>query len=62
MPDELLSVKELAAKLKRSESYVWCMVRIGFRMTGGRATLERALRFLSKNPKPCRRNGSAEGH
>lgn len=50
--EELLTVKELAYRLKRSESYVWAMRRAGFRMVGGRTTLTAALLFLTKVPKP----------
>lgn len=52
MSDELLTVCELAAKLKRAESYVWAMRRRGFRMIAGRAYLRDALSFLEKCPQP----------
>lgn len=51
--EELLSVKELAIRLKRSESYVWAMRRRGFRMIAGRTTMTAALQFLVKVPNPC---------
>lgn len=52
MANELLSVCELAASLKRSESYVWAMRRRGFEMVGGRATLSEARAFLRGCPHP----------
>lgn len=51
----LLTIKELAAELKRSRMYVFAMRRRGFTMPGNRATLAAALEWLSKNPKPTRR-------
>jgi hypothetical protein len=56
---ELYSVKELAAKLKRSERYVWWMRRRGFPMPGDRATLTAAIVWLAKNPFPSQRNNGA---
>lgn len=53
--DELLSVKELAARLKRSEAYVWQMRKRGFRMVAGRTTLGAAIAFLSRCPRPFSR-------
>lgn len=50
--EELLSMKELAARLKRSESYVKQMKRRGFRPIGGRSTLREALGWLARNPRP----------
>lgn len=49
---DLLSTKELAVALKRSESYVKQMKRRGFRMVGGRTTLRDALGWLARNPRP----------
>ncbi len=51
--EKLLSVKELAAALSRSERYVYYMCAKGFPMDGGRATLSAALRWLRRNPRPC---------
>jgi hypothetical protein len=56
MNSELLSRKELAMKLKRAPSYITAMKRLGFRMPGGRATLQEARAFLRKYPMP-RRSG-----
>ncbi len=53
--DELLSCKELAARLKRSDPYVEWMKRKGFKMIAGRTTLRAALKWLSVNPRPCSR-------
>lgn len=53
--EELLSIKELAQKLKRSESYIFAMKRRGFKMLAGRTTLSAALKFLSVTPSPCSR-------
>lgn len=52
MPDDLLSVKELAGRLRRCANYVWAMRRRGFPMPGGRATVGEARRWLRRNPKP----------
>lgn len=48
----LLTAKELASELNRSVHYIYQMRRRGFRMIGGRATLESAMKWLDKNPKP----------
>jgi len=53
--DELLSCKELAARLKWSESYVEWMKRRGFQLVAGRTSLRVALRWLQVNPNPCAR-------
>jgi hypothetical protein len=55
MNEELLSIKELAQKLKRSVRYVLAMRRRGFRMPGDRTTLTSAIDWLDKNPRPSRR-------
>lgn len=54
-PNDLLSIKDLARKLGRSERYVKYMVARGFKMIAGRATVTDALTWLDHNPKPCRR-------
>lgn len=54
---KLLSVKEIASQIGRSDRYVWWMRQKGFKMVAGRATLEDAMRFLEANPKPSRRKG-----
>lgn len=46
----LLTVKEVAVKLKRSPAYVYKMKRAGFTMTAGRATLSEAICWLKSNP------------
>lgn len=48
--DELLSVKELAARLGYSERYIRAMKRDGFRMPGRRASVREALHWLEKHP------------
>jgi hypothetical protein len=48
--NELMSVKELAASLKRTPRYVQAMRRDGFIMPGNRATVNQALIWLSENP------------
>lgn len=48
--DELLSIKELADRLKRSRCYVAAMKRDGFPMPGNRATVNHALHWLTENP------------
>lgn len=53
--NELLSSKELAARLKRSLRYVRAMQARGFVMAGGRTTLAAALDWLRDNPKPSRK-------
>ena len=50
--EQLLSIKELARALNRSESYVYHMTRAGFKMFAGRATLKSALTWLSTHPHP----------
>lgn len=50
---ELLSVKELAAVLKKSEMFVYYMRWTGFEMPGGVAKLSDALEFLKRHPNPC---------
>jgi predicted DNA-binding transcriptional regulator AlpA len=52
--EELLSVKQVAAKLGRPDSYVYAMIRRGFRMVAGRTTMTAVLRWLAipKNEKP----------
>ena len=54
--DPLLSMKELAAELKRGRTYVWAMKRRGFLMPGGRARLSEALTWLKTHPLPCSLN------
>jgi hypothetical protein len=51
-PERLLSVKEIAAALGHSRTYVEAMKRRGFLMPGGRTTLERARAWLERNPHP----------
>lgn len=51
----LLSVKELAAALGRTQRYVWHMRARGFVMIGGRATLVEARAWLAAHPFPCAR-------
>lgn len=51
-PIELLSSKELAARLKRHVKYVYAMRARGFRMVAGRTTLAAALAWLARNPQP----------
>lgn len=49
----LLSAKELAKELGRSEGYVRHMIMCGFRMRYGRNTIEEAMAFLENHPHPC---------
>lgn len=60
--EELLSMKQLAAKLGRSYSYVRAMRRVGFRMVAGRTTLTAAVAWLAKNPEPCRVKTQTDTH
>ena len=48
--DDLLDRKGLAEKLLRHRSYIDAMVRDGFRMPGGRATVNQAIRWLINHP------------
>lgn len=48
--EELLSVKELAERLKYTARYVYAMRRDGFVMPGGRASVNDALQWLRENP------------
>ena len=55
LPDswtELVTVKELAARIKYAESAVWQMRRRGFQMIAGRSTVEMAMEWLAVNGKP----------
>jgi DNA-binding CsgD family transcriptional regulator len=56
MTEKLLSIKEIADRLGRSESYIFAMKRNGFKMTGNRATLTEARSFLLICPKPRAKN------
>jgi hypothetical protein len=47
---ELLSVKELADRLKYTPRYVYAMRRDGFEMPGNRASVQMALDWLRENP------------
>lgn len=49
--DELLCVKELADRIKRTPRYVYAMKRDGFAMPGGLATVRQALDWLTDNPR-----------
>ena len=51
----ILTIKELAAALRRSRSYVQWMKRRGFRMPGNRATVAEARLWLDQHQKPCQR-------
>jgi predicted sugar kinase len=51
-PEQLLTIKELAATLGRSRTYVAAMKRAGFMMPGGQATLSEARAWLARNPPP----------
>ncbi len=51
MDDELLSVKELAGRLRYSPGYVYAMRRDGFSMPGGRASVRQAIGWLSDHPQ-----------
>lgn len=48
--DELLCVKELAERIKRTPRYIYAMKRDGFQMPGGLATVRQALDWLGNNP------------
>lgn len=49
---QLLTIKELAAALKKDRRYVSYMKRMGFIMPGGVATVEEARSWLARNPSP----------
>lgn len=53
--NELLTIKELAAALKKSRSYIQAMKRRGFQMPGGVATIDEARAWLRSHPEPTRR-------
>ena len=59
--EELLTPKELAAKLKRARSYVTAMQSRGFRFLAGRTTLSLALDWLFENPQPRKRARARAG-
>ena len=48
--EELLTTKELAAEMKRSEWYIRAMRKAGFPMPGGTATIEEARLWLVRRP------------
>ena len=53
--DELLTTKELAAKLRRHVTYIYAMKRQGFRMTARLATLREAQEWLTIHGQPRQR-------
>ena len=53
--DRLVCAKELAGELGRHVNFVYGMRSDGFPMPGGVSTVNAALRWLEKNPKPRRR-------
>lgn len=55
---KLLTAKELGFELRRNARYVYAMVRRGFPMPGGTATLDEARSWLAKNPCPRGRSPS----
>jgi hypothetical protein len=61
MPGDLLSVKELAAALKKHPSYVYSMKAHGFRMVSRLTTLNAALRWLARHPNPRGRRHEPNG-
>lgn len=48
----LLSCKELAGELRKSPSFIYAMVKKGFPLTAGLATLAQALDWLASHPHP----------
>lgn len=52
MTEKLLSPKELADALGKSIKTVYQMRRVGFRMSGFRATLSEARQWLDIHPHP----------
>jgi hypothetical protein len=54
-----LTCKELAERLRRHVTFVYAMKKIGFDMPGGTATLDAALHFLRRHPKPRARRKAA---
>lgn len=59
--NDLLTIKELAAALKRSRTYVQAMKRRGFQMPGGVATVAEARKWLVRNSHPRARNKTEHG-
>jgi predicted DNA-binding transcriptional regulator AlpA len=55
--EQLLTVKELAAALRKSEKYVYVMVAKGFGMPGRVATVSEARKWLARNPSPFASRG-----
>lgn len=51
-PNELHDAKTLAIRLKRHSSFVYAMKQRGFKMPGGRASVNQALRWLSNHIAP----------
>jgi hypothetical protein len=58
-PEALLTIKELAAAVKRHRSYISAMKRDGFPMPGGLASVREFREFLARNPFPRRRRPKA---
>lgn len=52
MLDKIISKKELASALQRSLPYVQAMQKRGFQIKSGRTTLNKALLWLERHPKP----------
>lgn len=55
---EFYTRKELAAKVKRSRSFILAATRRGFRFVGGVTTLQAWFRWIERNPAPCSRKGT----
>jgi len=49
--NDLLYQKELAARIRKSRTFVCAMKKAGFEMPGGTATVEEARAWLRANPK-----------
>ena len=58
--EDLLTVKELAYRLRKHRSYVSAMRMAGFIMPGGVASLAEARSWLARNPPPRRRANRSE--
>ena len=53
MNDELLTYKEVEARLKRGRTYVYQMRKLGLPTIGGRVRWSDVIEFLKNYPFPC---------
>lgn len=52
MADELLTYKEVEARLKRGRTYIYMMRKMGLKTLGGRVYWSDVINFLRDHPFP----------